>query len=377
MLSLLDLQRSSRHFAALLLVVTVAGCGQQEKITSYRVKKPEVIDPTLVSAASTPAAPATEQQTLGLIVPIGDTSWFFKLTGDAKSVEPQQDAFLEFTKSIKFSGGADAQPSWTLPAGWKDLPGSQFRFATIRMAESDAAGKPLEISVSSAGGDMLANINRWRGQLNLKPIAATDLGDATKAVKVDGHDAIFVSLVGKGSGQMGGAPFAPFAGGGSGSGGKLPADHPPIDSVQSAPLAKAAPSGDLKYDAPPEWSPGKANAFSLAAFKVVDGDAQADITVSTAGGELLANVNRWRGQLSLPPIDAAELSKSIQKIETLGTTGAYVEIVGPEGAKRESILGVQAEAGGRTWFVKLKGDAKLAEQEKPRFEAFVKSLKTP
>lgn len=375
MVSKLDSQRFRRHFAALLLAATVVGCGQQEKITSYRVKKPEVVDPTLISAASTPTALATEQQTLGLIVPIGDNSWFFKLTGDAKSVEPQQDAFLEFTKSIKFSAGADAQPSWTVPAGWKDLPGSQFRFATIRMAESDSAGKPLEITVSSAGGDVLANINRWRGQLNLKPIAASDMGEATKAVKVGGHDAIFVSLVGKGSGQMGGAPFAPFAGGGSSSGGKLPADHPPIDSGQSAPVAKAQASSDLKYDAPPEWSPGKANAFSLAAFKVVDGDAQADITISTAGGELLDNVKRWRGQLGLSPIDAAELSKSVQKIDTLGTTGAYVEIVGPEGAKRETILGVQAEAGGRTWFVKLKGDAKLAEQEKSRFEAFVKSLR--
>lgn len=389
MLSLLDCdrlrwQRLSRRFTALLLVASTLGCGQQEQITSYRVKKPELVDPTLVMA-TTPAAPATEQQTLGLIVPIGGTSWFFKLTGDAKSVEPQEAAFLDFAKSIKFSAGADAQPSWTLPTGWKDLPGGQFRFATIRMAESDAAGKPLEISVSEAGGDMLANINRWRGQLNLKPIAASDLSDQTKTLKVDNHDAIFVSLVGKGSGQMGGAPFAggvPFAGGSGGSGGKLPADHPPIDSVKSASVPSASPpkaasGGGLKYDAPPEWSPGKANAFSLAAFKVIDGDAQADITVSTAGGALLDNVNRWRGQLSLPPIDAAELAKSASKIETLGTTGDYVEIVGPDGAKREAILGVAAEAGGRTWFVKLKGDAKLAEREKPRFEAFVKSLKTP
>ena len=375
MVFLLDLQRPRWHFAALLLAATALGCGQQDKITSYRVKKPELVDPTLVSAPSSPAAPATEQQTLGLIVPVGDNSWFFKLTGDAKSVEPQQSAFLEFAKSIKFSTGADPQPTWTLPEGWKDLPGSQFRFATIRTTESDATGKPLEITVSSAGGDVLANVNRWRGQLNLKPIAASDMGEATKTVQVDNREAIFVSMTGKGSGQMGGAPMGPFAGGGGASGGKLPADHPPIDSGKSAPPAKAQASGDLKYDAPPEWSPGNANAFSLAAFKVVDGDAQADITVSTAGGDLAANVNRWRGQLGLSPLDAAELAKSVQKIETLGTTGTYVEIVGPEAAKRETILGVQTEAGGRTWFVKLKGDAKLAEREKPRFEAFVKSLR--
>src|SRR5205823_1207276 len=126
------------------------------------------------------------------------------------------------------------------------------------------------------------------------------------------------------------------------------------------------------------WSPGKPNAISLAAFKVTDGDKQAEITVSTAGGEWLANVNRWRGQLGLSPVDAAELTKVAKKIETLGTTADYVELVGPDSAaKRETILGVQAQAGGRTWFVKLRGDAELAEREKDKFESFVKSLRLP
>jgi hypothetical protein len=147
------------------------------------------------------------------------------------------------------------------------------------------------------------------------------------------------------------------------------------DGTRSAPTGSAA--SDLKFDAPSEWSPGKPNAFSLAAFKVADGDKQVEITVSTAGGDLLANVNRWRGQVKLPPIDAAGLVKAAKKIDTLGSTGDYVEIVGPEAANRETILGVQAEAGGRTWFVKLKGDAELAQREKPRFETFVKSLKLP
>jgi hypothetical protein len=44
-------------------------------------------------------------------------------------------------------------------------------------------------------------------------------------------------------------------------------------------------------------------------------------------------------------------------------------------ASRQAILGVMAAAGGRLWFIKLKGDHDLAAREKPRFEAFVKSLK--
>jgi hypothetical protein len=359
-------------FLALSSLVVLFGCGQQEEITSYKVKKPELVDPTFTAAANRPAGPATVQQTLGLIVPVGDTSWFFKLTGETTSVEPQEAAFLEFAKTIKFSTGADAKPTWTLPTGWKEFPGNEFRFATIRLPESESDAKPLEISVSPAGGDVLANINRWRGQLNLKPIAAADMSDTTKALQIDGRDATFVSLVGTGSGQMGGAPFAPFAGG---SGAALPADHPPIAGPSAPPTTKAPASDDLQYVLPAGWSPGKPNAFSQIALQVADGDKKAEITVSEVGGDMLSNVNRWRGQIGLSQFDAAALAKETKKIETFGTTGDYVQLVGPAGEKQQSILGVRIEAEGRTLFVKFRGDADLAQREKSHFEEFVKSLR--
>ncbi len=355
-------------------LLLILGCGQHDQITSYTVRKPELVDPTLAATPPVAATTAADNQTLGLIVPVGDMGWFFKLTGDAKVVEQQHEAFLKFMQSIRFSPPPDAKPSWTLPSGWKELPGREMRFATIQIAAD--GGAPLELSViplPNTSKDtqkyVLDNVNRWRQQLRLPPIGAGDLASNTKTLKVDGHEATLVSLLGKGSGQMSGAPFAPFAGGGS----SLPADHPSVPAAKSA-----SGSGDLRYVKPDEWSVGQPNAISLLAFKVTDGDKQAEITVSTAGGQWLANVNRWRGQLGLPPIDEAQLAKETKKIETLGANGYFVEIVGPESAaRRETILGVQAEAGGRTWFVKLRGDAALAHREKNNFESFVKSLRLP
>jgi len=216
------------------LAATVAGCSKGEGISHYRVTKPELIDPTLVAKTSgpgAPTAPTTEQQTIGLIVPVGDTGWFFKLTGDKTAVEPQHEAFLEFIGSIKFAA-ADGKPSWKLPAGWKELPGNQMRFATIQIA---AEGKPLDLSViplPTTGGEtqkyVLDNVNRWRGQLKLEPISAAELSTTTKTLKIDGHESTLVSLVGTGGGGMTGAPFAPFAGGR-----ELPPDHPPIGKATS------------------------------------------------------------------------------------------------------------------------------------------------
>jgi hypothetical protein len=156
--------RPAASISGLLLCLTwTTGCGQRDEIARYTVTKPELVDPTPVSASG-PAAVATKQQMLGAIIPVKEKSWFFKLVGDPAAVEPVREAFLSFVKSVGFSDGEDPKPSWKLPEGWTELPGSEFRFATLRLPPDSAGNKPLEITVSSAGGDVMANINRmcWR-----------------------------------------------------------------------------------------------------------------------------------------------------------------------------------------------------------------------
>jgi hypothetical protein len=350
---------------ALSVAVFSGGCGTRDQIARYTVTKPELVNPTPVSSSG-PAAAATKQQVLGAIIPTKSTSWFFKLTGDPEAVEPVREQFLSFVKSISFTGDADPKPSWTLPAGWQELSGSEFRFATLRIPQASDAAKPLEITVSSAGGDVLANVNRWRGQVGLAPITAEELAKTTETFKVGEYEATFVSLVGTGSGGMGGAPMAPFA-----SGGATP-------RVNQSGGAKQA-SSSISFEAPPEWKGGALNQFRKAAFTVTDGQKQAEITVidlEPGSGDLLANVNRWRDQVGLSPITAAELASSVKKIDVLGVQGDYVELIGPSGvAQSKTILGVMAFAGGRAWFIKLLGDSELAAREKSRFEAFAKSIK--
>jgi hypothetical protein len=348
-----------------LWIAAIGGCGPSDQVARYTVTKPELVNPTPVSPSG-PAAAASKQQILGAIIPVKGQSWFFKLTGDPESVEPARESFLSLVKSIGFTSGADPKPTWTLPAGWQELPGSEFRYATLRLPPGSTASKPLDITVSSAGGDVLANVNRWRGQVGLAPITADELAKSAETFKVGEYDATFVSLVGTGTGGMSSAPMAPFA-----SGGATPRVNQPGAAKQT--------SSPIAFDAPPEWKPGALNQFRKASFTVADGSKQAEITVidlEPGSGDLLANVNRWRDQVGLSPVTAAELATSVKKIDVLGVQGDYVELVGPSGvAPSKTILGVMAFAGGRAWFVKLMGDSELAAREKPRFEAFARSIK--
>ena len=134
---------------------------------------------------------------------------------------------------------------------------------------------------------------------------------------------------------MGGAPFVA----GKPAGGQRPA---------ATPARTAAP---FDCEIPEGWAAAQAGAMQMAVYEVRDGDRQVAISVSSAGGDLAANVNRWRQQVQLAPLVGADLEKEMHRIKVDSHDGTYVEAIGPATAKdRETIPGVIVEAQGRQWF---------------------------
>jgi hypothetical protein len=381
-------EAGAKRIAMLLMtaiVVAVAGCGPSEKIEQYQVDKPETLAEKYFPVAA-------GDRMLAAIVPHGSQLWFFKFAGPDKAVRKQAEEFGQFLISLHFAAQADSPPEWTLPEGWIRQPGNQFRYATL---EIDPGPPRLEVSVSmlmkpegdAAGADaVLQNVNRWRSQMSLSPITVDHLADSTKRVDLAGEPSIFVDLTGKlGSGGM----PAPFAGGAMPPGhpelpsgrAELPPDHSaiPSDGGDKSERPSAEVSAELTFDTPAGWQPGEPNAMSMAAFVVEDGSRKVVITatpLSPIPDYLLANVNRWREQVGLPKTTAEELTKQIKPISVDGAKGGYVELVGPATpAPQRTIIGAIVEVGSRLWFIKLSGDAQLAEREKPKFEAFLKSIK--
>jgi len=361
-----------------LAALASAGCRPADEIARYTVPKPELVDPTLVKAA------AEERQMLGAIVLVGRAGWFFKLTGAKEQIAPLSEPFLTFVKSIRFEG-SPLEPKWIVPPGWKELPGNEFRFATLEIpAESGTTGnrasgnrasgnRALELTVSTLElGDtseqeyVLANINRWRGQLGLGELQASDLASETVTAKVGEHPVTFINIVGTGSGQMAG----PFAGGPPQSTTSAGRDAGPST------LSASPSSAPVKWTKPEGWKEIAPKTFGIAAFTVDQAPKQVEVTLSSAGGDWTANVNRWRGQVGLPPQQPDEIAKEAKQIEVLGTLGNYVELTGSsEKYGPTSLLGIAVTVDGTQYFVKLIGNAELAESEKANFESFARSLK--
>jgi len=136
----------------------------------------------------------------------GNTTWFFKLDGDPPVVEKEKKAFLEFLQSVEFveapalaemarpssapeavPGAAPGKPAWEVPAGWQEVPPTQMLLAKFNLAGE--AGSRAEVTVSSFPGTMgglLANVNRWRGQLGLPGVGESDLPQVVSALDLPG-----------------------------------------------------------------------------------------------------------------------------------------------------------------------------------------------
>ena len=147
---------------------------------------------------------------------------------------------------------------------------------------------------------------------------------------------------------------------------------PPAMASEVNPELPARGGGSVSWTVPAGWKAVEsAQSMRLATF-----DANgAEVTVSAfpgAAGGNLANVNRWRGQIGLDPVDEAGLS---QLLATSRSGATEVALLSMEGKDGKVMLGAILSPGdGQTWFVKSTTDAARAQAIRPAFEAFARSF---
>ena len=65
--------------------------------------------------------------------------------------------------------------TWDLPKGWIPSKGHSMRLASFDVPFSSGVGDLSVVSLSGISGGLLANVNRWRGQINLDPISENQI----------------------------------------------------------------------------------------------------------------------------------------------------------------------------------------------------------
>jgi hypothetical protein len=151
-------------------------------------------------------------------------------------------------------------------------------------------------------------------------------------------------------------------------------------AMQSGSEGLAPSAGNpAQWTKPEGWNEQPLSEMRLGSFKVAGANADsADVSVIAFPGEaggLISNINRWRGQLQLPPLDEDQLSQITQRTEVDNVPTYLVDFQTVENAPKPSrILGAVLQTADRTWFVKMTGPPGLIESQREKFLTFVKSF---
>ena len=268
-----------------LVFVPLLGCEKPAAIKTYTIstKVPEEFLPK-------------KQRMLGAMFPRGEQVWFFKVVGPEAAINPVAERFRSFIESVPFS---DQGPVLTsLPDGWKRAADKPMRFASIAI---ETPQKQLDVSISSLSRQpdweqqVLANVNRWRGQLGIDSSQEVLAGgELLKVISAD-SSGVWVDLTGE-SEIDATSMSPPFVG----SGNRRPTSTLNGAAENSAEKPRSVASNDdprIQYVRPEGWEDGRASSMRLASFDVGEEDSRAEMTVIVAGGDLRGNVARWLGQI--------------------------------------------------------------------------------
>lgn len=85
---------------------------------------------------------------------------------------------------------------WTLPHGWREVaPGSPARLAVFEFDDESGVVSVVLTRFPGDVGGVLANVNRWRTQIGLAPVAEGDLPGIVERFEPPGFRAYAVTLV--------------------------------------------------------------------------------------------------------------------------------------------------------------------------------------
>jgi hypothetical protein len=300
--------------------------------------------------------------------------------------------------------------SWTLPKGWKELPLEGMRKAAFEITgDNGQMAQVVVIPLPGTSNIELETVNMWREPLGLSPLnkdqvtaeaASVQLGDASGhlfdmvSAQAAPQEKFKTRTLGAIADRDGMLWFAKMTGADDLVESQKPAfvdflkslrfaqPSPTQLAAAEAPVSantKRVPSGaeGSKFKVPANWQEKAPGPMITAAYGITGAEGQADVTITKFPGDvggLAANVNRWRGQLGLPPLGDAEAQQSAEMVEVDGKKNAYmVDLKGTNmrTGKQAHLIALGVPRGGETWFYKLLGDDAVVTKEKDAFLKFV------
>lgn len=184
-------------------------------------------------------------------------------------------------------------------------------------------------------------------------------------------------------------PVTPASASAMAAGSDASATHAGHATFGVAPGSSAGPGvgkgpADVAYEAPKAWATApNPNTMRKATFKIpkAAGDAEdAELAISSAGGSIQANVDRWAGQFggATPTTTTRQVhGLDVTVVELKGSFTGGGPMMGGGGGPKEKymLLGAMVNGGDVLHFFKLVGPEKTVTAARGDFDRFVGTFK--
>jgi hypothetical protein len=318
---------------------------------------------------------------------------------------PQQQGAMPTNTAAPQMPGALASATDTsvsTPPSWEPQPLSQMRQASFLVKGNNGAIADISfVSLGSAAGDVLENVNRWLGQIGQPPVTEQKLGEIAQQLHTSLGDVTIVDLAGlpdnadpvrdgriiaamvttanatlffkmRGNAELTESQKGDFI--------KWVAAVCDSRGQTGPPQMLAGPPNDsgtprIQWKTPESWTKVPPASMRYASFSAPAEDGgKIDISVVTFpgdGGSDVDNVNRWRGQIGLAAVDANAVTSEVAALKTANTTFSTTDIAGD----KTRTIAAWTRRDGRVWFFKATGPDAAVEKEKPNFVKFIESVR--
>lgn len=281
---------------------------------------------------------------------------------------------------------------YALPSGWEESGGNSLSLVNF-VIKSEVGEATVNITpLAGMQGREAVIVNMWRSQVGQPALSDAEVTAAFKAVEIGGSKGQLFEVTGKredGTLQI----VTAFAHVGDdswfyklqGNEAAVAAQKPAfIEFLKTVKIEEGSGSAETtlkppapekptpKWTVPDGWQTVAPGQMQIAKFAVPAVDkALAEVAVSvfpSDTGGTLANVNRWRRQLSLADTDEAGLKECVQPLA--GAPGAQIVELA-NGEKR--MLSAIVPRAGTWWFYKMMGDAPAVNAAREAFVLFAQS----
>ncbi|MDB6017844.1 MAG: hypothetical protein JWR19_2333 [Pedosphaera sp.] len=282
------------------------------------------------------------------------------------------------------------QLGWKLPSGWKEAAANDISLANFIVPGSEGREAQLSITqLANLSGRDAMIVNMWRAQAGLGELSDEEALKQFQPVQIGTEQGNLFEVSGKAKSGISMRILTAFVHHPDGSwfyrlsgDSALVAEQKPIfiEFLKSIQIKEAAPgqpeaavASEFNWSVPAQWKTVAPGQMQVARFAVPNqGSAKAEVFVSvfpSDTGGTLANVNRWRKQIGLGPVEEKDLASLVAPLDPANPEAILVDMA--NNGKR--LVGAVVARDGRYWFYKLIGDDTAVTPEKASLIAFAKS----